>query len=88
LGYNVNVDEDILGCAVRYALPRMTYMVGVVTDEVIKNVDSLSMRCRSVIMEDIQRAFKEDRVSKHDCDVFAWRETIRVLQESFSSKSK
>jgi nitrogen regulatory protein PII-like uncharacterized protein len=82
--FKVEVDEDILGCAVRYALPRATYIVSVVAEEVIKNIDNLSNKCKSVIIRDIQEAFNEGRISNYTCDINAWNEVLDELKHSLN----
>lgn len=65
------VTEDVLGCAVRYALGRSTYIVGLVCDQVSKLVlnSTLSHKLAHNILSDIE---KTDSLGSHSCDIQAW----------------
>jgi hypothetical protein len=80
--FKIEVDEDVLGCAVRYALPRATYIVGTVTDEVLENINNLSKKSRYVLIRDIEEAFNEGNISDYDCDKNAWNRVLNELKLS------
>lgn len=82
MGNKVKVDEDILGCALRYALPRKTYICGVVSEAIIDNLDNLSPKCVHVMARDIDEAFEWGKVSNYDCDIQIWqdlRSRLKIL---------
>jgi hypothetical protein len=74
------VDEDILGCAVRYALGRSTYMVGLVCDQVLTLMrdKKLSIKLTHNILRDIKEA---DSLGNHSIDINAWNN----LKESLAN---
>lgn len=55
----VSVADTMLISAVRYALPRMTYMPSWTVDEVIRVWDDLSENARTVIERDVRRALDD-----------------------------
>lgn len=78
-------DEQILICAVRYALGRMSYIVGDVCDYVKLKVDDLSEECKNIMIHDIH-----DSISYHhrigqtvgfECDERCWINLLNVLKE-------
>ncbi len=73
----LEVDEDILFCAFRYALGRKTYIVSVLTDEIHKQWHLLSDKTKSMIQKEIKVAIETDNAG-WDCDKELW-ETILTL---------
>lgn len=67
----VVIDDAMLISAVRYALPRMTYIVSWTVDEVIRVWDDLSENARHVIARDVKQA-REDGVFGMPMDADAW----------------
>jgi hypothetical protein len=53
--------EQILHCAFRYALGRMTYIVGFVADAVIHAWPELSEQMRAMIVREIEEAISSGR---------------------------
>jgi hypothetical protein len=49
-------DEQILICAVRYALGRMSYIVGITCDYVKSKRNELSENCKNIIIRDIEES--------------------------------
>lgn len=49
----MTTEEQILICAVRYALGRQSYIVGVVAEYVNRIKGKLSKECRDIIIRDI-----------------------------------
>lgn len=78
-------EEQILICAVRYALGRMTYIVQDVCDYVKSKVDELSEECKNIMIHDIH-----DSVSYHhrigqtvgfECDEREWINLLEILKQ-------
>ena len=84
-------EEQILICAVRYALGRMTYMVDEVCRYVTLKRDELSRVCINVIIQDI----KEEMQRYHDvgqalgmeCDEGNWISLLEILEEERDSRN-
>ena len=51
-----NMDTDVLACAFRYALGRMTYVVSVVSEEIIKHWKELPESDKAKYYEEIEEA--------------------------------
>lgn len=78
----ITPDEQILICAVRYALGRMSYIVGEVCDYVHHKRERLSDECKKIITYDIQKELK----IYHDCGDFLGMECdekrwVKLLEE-------
>lgn len=54
----ITPDEEILICAVRYALTRMSYVVGSVIEYVYYKRKLLSKECRAIIVRDIHEHYQ------------------------------
>ena len=54
----ITPDEEILICAVRYALTRMSYVVGDVIEYVYYKRKQLSKECRAIIVRDIHEQYQ------------------------------
>lgn len=69
-------EEQILICAVRYALGRRSYIVGVVADYVEAKKDELSEQCKAIIVRDIQEEYdfyhRRGMTLGDDCDERDW----------------
>ena len=80
----MNNEEQILICAVRYALGRMSYIVGVVCRYVALNRDKLSQNCINVIIRDIkeelQRYHDAGQTLGMECDEKEWLKLMEVLE--------
>lgn len=55
----ITPDEEILICAVRYALTRMSYVVGSVIEYVYYKRKLLSKECRAIIVRDIYEHYQQ-----------------------------
>lgn len=55
----ITPDEEILICAVRYALTRMSYVVGSVIEYVYYKRKRLSKECRAIIVRDIYEYYQQ-----------------------------
>lgn len=78
-------DEQILTCAVRYALGRMSYIVGVVCEYVYYKRKTLSKECISIIIRDIEeeteRYHKAGQLLGMECDERTWMRLLDALKE-------
>lgn len=68
----ISPDEIILICAVRYALGRMSYIVGEVAQYVFCKRKTLSKECIYIIIRDIEEEMKRYNAAGYklgmDCD--------------------
>lgn len=71
--------EHILISAIRYALGRMTYIVNLTVDYVLKDIENekLSDRCLNVIMNDIRDCENYGM----DCDKEEWFKLLSKIEE-------
>lgn len=59
--------ESVLICALRYALGRRSYMVGIVTRYIISELPKLSNKCKKIMITDIEQAsYYGDACDKED----------------------
>jgi hypothetical protein len=72
--------EDILFYAFRYALGRMTYAVGQVSDEIIRVAANLSPGVRNVMIREIDEADKSERLGMQ-MDAARWYRVRAALVE-------
>ena len=74
-------EEQILICAVRYALGRMSYIVGVVAEYVAVKQPELSKECINIIIRDIEEELKRyhdaGQTLGMECDERTW---LRLLE--------
>lgn len=77
-------DEQILICAVRYALGRRSYIVKVVTQHVTFKRKTLSKECINIIIRDIEEELKRyhdaGQILGDDCDERNWVELLGLLR--------
>lgn len=78
-------EEQILICAVRYALGRMSYIVGTVCDYVKSKRNEISDNCKNIIIKDIEESVEYYhaigcRVGM-ECDEREWINLLNVLKE-------
>lgn len=77
-------DEQILICAVRYALGRMSYIVGDVAQYVAYKRKTLSKQCIDIIIRDIEEEIQRYHRSGHtlgmQCDEMMWIRLLNVLK--------
>lgn len=77
-------DELIVACAVRYALGRMSYIVGVVCDYVASKKDTLSQNCIKIIIRDIEEEMEHYHRLGHalgmECDEKHWEKLLCELK--------
>lgn len=74
-------EEQILICAVRYALGRMSYIVGIVCEYVAVKQPELSQNCINIIIRDIEEELKRyhdaGQTLGMECDERTW---VRLLE--------
>lgn len=75
----IPINEMLLISAVRYALGRRTYIVGVTVEEVLNSWPDLSDNTRSVILRDVRDAHELGDDMGHPCDRAEW---MRILKET------
>ena len=80
----MSIEEQILLCAVRYALGRRSYIVGVVAEYVAVKRTALSEQCVNLIIRDIkeelERYHRAGQTLGDDCDERTWINLQRVLE--------
>ena len=71
--------EHMIISAVRYALGRMTYIVGMTVDYVLEDIkqNKLSIHCLNVIREDIE--FEKNLGM--ECDKKDWKRLLKKIEE-------
>ena len=81
----MTTDELIITCAVRYALGRQSYIVGVVSDYVANKRKVLSDSCKKIIMQDIKEEIefyhRQGLTLGMKCDEQAWLNLLTRLKE-------
>lgn len=78
----MTLDQDItIGCAFRYALGRMTYVVDSVASEIERNVDEISLKTRHRLIREIDEAIKENHAGMQ-MDVERWQKCRAVIEAS------
>lgn len=81
----MKVEEEILICAVRYALGRRSYIVGVVAEYVALKKKELSKYCVNILIRDIGEEIERYRLCGvtcgDECDDRTWRNLLKVLKE-------
>lgn len=80
----MSIDEEMIVCAVRYALGRRTYIVGDVIKYVMMKKDSLSEYCKNIMIHDIEteiKTYKRMHLA-YELGMFekAWIELAEVLK--------
>lgn len=79
-------DEQILVCAVRYALGRMSYIVQDVCEYVKLKRNELSENCKNCIIRDIEEELKRYHNSGYtlgmEVDEYDWIHLLKVLKDN------
>lgn len=77
-------EEQMLICAVRYALGRQSYIVSVTCDFVKSIKDKLSQNCINIIIRDIEEEIKMchnlGRTCGMECDEADWIKLLEILK--------
>lgn len=83
-------EEQILICAVRYALGRMSYIVGVVAEYVNCIKNNLSKECVNIIIRDIEEQIQfyhsHNSTCGMECDEETWKNLLKALKEVADSE--
>ena len=84
-------EEMMLISAVRYALGRMTYIVGDTCEFVASVKDKLSQRCIDIIIEDIEGEIefyhRAGATCGMECDERTWINLLNFLKQDPSANS-
>ena len=84
-------EEQIIICAVRYALGRMSYIVGIVCEYVAMKKPELSKECISIIIRDIEeelnRYHDAGQLLGMECDEKNWIWLLETLKEERDSRN-
>lgn len=78
-GERVSVDPYMMLCAVRYALGRTSYMVGMVAEELRRVASFLPSELRVVIARDISEALNRNEAGD-PCDQREWKACLSLLE--------
>ena len=80
----MNLEEQIIICAVRYALGRMSYIVSDVCEYVRFKKDELSDECKKIIARDIKDEYqfyhRQGKTLGMECDEADWIRLARILE--------
>lgn len=83
-------EENIIICAVRYAIGRMSYMVSVVCGYVESKCNELSTNCINIIIRDIEEGIEMyHRIGKTcgmECDEKEWLRLLEILNKRAMGK--
>lgn len=72
--------ELVLLCAVRYALGRRTYIVGLVCDFITSQIHTLSQACLNSLIKDIK---DQERFGYGDeCDEARWMQLLELAENA------
>lgn len=86
----ITPDETIIICAVRYALGRMSYIVGEVCQYVTFKRKTLSMECLEIIIRDIEEELQRYHTSGQmlgmECDEKLWTRLLELLKTEKENK--
>ena len=72
----INVDEEILIAAFRYALGRQTYIVGIVVENILDNWDLISDNFKLLLKKEIIQFDKDFGLAK--IDLFEWNKILNA----------
>lgn len=76
--------QDIVICALRYALRRKTYITYATADFIMKNPELIDERVRAVMIRDLTEYFAEREISEwkdDECDYQSWLRLYNWLKE-------
>ena len=78
-------EEQIIICAVRYALGRQSYIVGVVAEYVAHKRKKLSQECKNIIIRDIQEErdyyHRQGQTLGMECNEKTWMRLEKFLRD-------
>ena len=88
----ITTDETIIICAVRYALGRMSYIVGEVANYVFYKRKTLSKECIDIIIRDIEEEMERyhsvGQTLGMECDERTWRNLLNQLKSEKEKNGK
>ena len=88
----ISPDESILICAVRYALGRMSYIVGEVANYVFFKRKTLSKECIDIIIRDIEEEMERYHSAGYklgmDCDERTWKNLLEALKGEIDERNQ
>lgn len=76
--------QDIVICALRYALRRKTYITYATADFIMKNPELIDDRVRSVMIRDLTQYFAERELWEYkddECDYQSWLRLYKWLNK-------
>lgn len=76
----MNISEDILFYAFRYALGRMTYAVNDVAQAIIQNASNLHHSTRNLMAKEIREAIHDGHAGM-DMDIKQWNQVLAELNK-------
>lgn len=76
----MNLSEDILFCAFRYALGRMTHAVSTVAEEIILHAPKIHRNTRDMMAKEIREALAKNQAGM-DMDRKQWEAVLAKLNE-------
>jgi len=83
-------EEQMLICAVRYSLGRMSYIVDVTCEFVASIKEKLSPNCINIIIRDIEETMemyhRSGNLCGMECDEKDWYRLLEVLKEGDSDE--
>ena len=78
-------DEYIWISALRYALGRRTYIVGITVEYMLRRLDIMSPGCKHIMIRDIEE--QEKFGYGDECDRVEWMKLLDKLKESLDGIS-
>lgn len=80
-------DEIVLGCAMRYAIGRQTYVVDSVTSKLIKEEPNLNVHFKTRVAKEIEEAIAEGHAGD-TCDIHDWKKVMHLYRKENWCKVK
>lgn len=72
-------DEHVWISAVRYALGRRTYIVGITVEYMLRRIEMMSPSCKHIMIRDIE---EQERFGYGDeCDRVGWMKLLDALRK-------
>ena len=88
----ITPDEHILISAVRYAVGRQSYIVGVTAEYVALKRKTLSSQCIDIIIRDVEEKIefyhRMDRTCGMECDERQWQKLLEILREEKGARNE
>jgi len=71
----MNISNDTILAAFRYALGRQTYIVSSVVEDILKNWDNIDNNLKNLIKKEIEEAIEQNRAGM-ECDIKEWKKIL------------